>query len=92
MVQIVTLAGTSEQKDVGYCVSTVGLDGVAEIDSIFVLEGFRGKGLGASSSRAPWIGSTSTMSRKCAPRSFGGMRGYFRSTSTMECTQGASSC
>ncbi len=47
LVQIVTLAGTSEQKDVGYCVSTVGLDGVAEIDSIFVLEGFRGKGLGS---------------------------------------------
>ncbi|MGD0817784.1 MAG: GNAT family N-acetyltransferase [Methanomassiliicoccales archaeon] len=46
LVQIVSLSGTSEPKDVAYCVSTVGLDGIAEIDSIYVAEGYRGMGLG----------------------------------------------
>jgi GNAT superfamily N-acetyltransferase len=47
MVQIVSLAGSEEQKDVAYCVSTVTLGGIAEIDSVFVAEGYRGKGLGS---------------------------------------------
>ena len=46
LVQIVSLAGTSEQKDVAYSVSTVGLNGIAEIDSIYVAEGYRNNGLG----------------------------------------------
>lgn len=47
LVQIVSLAGSEEQEDVAYCVSTVMLNGTAEIDSIFVAEGYRGKGLGS---------------------------------------------
>jgi len=47
LVQIVSLAGSEEQKDVAYCVSTVMLNGIAEIDSIFVAEGFRHNGLGS---------------------------------------------
>jgi GNAT superfamily N-acetyltransferase len=46
LVQIVSLNGFQEPKDVAYCVSTVMLNGVAEIDSVFVVEGYRGKGLG----------------------------------------------
>jgi GNAT superfamily N-acetyltransferase len=46
LVQIVSVAETSEQKDVAFCVSTVGLNGIAEIDSIYVAEGFRNNGLG----------------------------------------------
>ena len=45
LVQIVSLAGP-EQKDVAYCVSTVMLNGIAEIDSIYVADGYRGRGLG----------------------------------------------
>jgi GNAT superfamily N-acetyltransferase len=45
LVQIVSLAGP-EQKDVAYCVSTVMLNGIAEIDSIYVADGYRSKGLG----------------------------------------------
>ena len=41
-----SLAGTLEQKDVAYCVSTVGLTGIAEIDSIYVAERYRNNGLG----------------------------------------------
>ena len=47
LVQIVSLAGSEEQKDVAYCVSTVMLNGIAEIDSIFVAEGFRHNGTGS---------------------------------------------
>ena len=46
LVQVVSLAGTPEKKDIAYCVSTVGLNGIAEIDSIYVAKGFRNAGLG----------------------------------------------
>ncbi len=46
LVQIMCLNGESETKDVGYCISTVGLNGIAEIDSIYVAEGYRNNGLG----------------------------------------------
>ena len=46
LVQILSLAETAEQKDVAYCVSTVGLNGIAEIDSIYVEDGYRHMGLG----------------------------------------------
>ena len=41
LVQIVSLTGSSEGEDVAYCVSTVGLNGIAEIDSVYVAEGYR---------------------------------------------------
>jgi GNAT superfamily N-acetyltransferase len=46
LVQIISLSETSDQKDVAYCVSTIGLNGIAEIDSIYVAEGYRNNGLG----------------------------------------------
>lgn len=46
LVQIISLSGTSEPKDVAYCISTVSLNGIAEIDSIYVAEGYRNNGLG----------------------------------------------
>ena len=46
LVQIISLAETSVKKDVAYCVSTVGLNGIAEIDSVYVSEGYRNNGLG----------------------------------------------
>ncbi len=46
LVQIVSLVGKPENRDIAYCVSTVGLNGIAEIDSIYVAEGFRNEGLG----------------------------------------------
>jgi GNAT superfamily N-acetyltransferase len=46
LVQILSLAGTPEQKDVAYCVAIVGSNGVAEIDSVYVEEGYRNMGLG----------------------------------------------
>jgi GNAT superfamily N-acetyltransferase len=57
LVQIVSLAGSDEQKDVAYCVSTVMLNGIAEIDSIFVAEGFRHNGMGSKLLRGAldWI-------------------------------------
>lgn len=58
LVQIVSLAGTPEKKDIAYCVSTVGLNGMAEIDSIYVAEGFRNAGLGGKliEGALDWIG------------------------------------
>ena len=47
LVQIVSLTGP-DQKDVAYCVSTIMLNGIAEIDSIYVAEGHRSKGLGGT--------------------------------------------
>ncbi len=46
MVQVMSLPGKSGQKDIAYCVSTVGLNGIAEIDSVYVEEGYRRMGLG----------------------------------------------
>jgi GNAT superfamily N-acetyltransferase len=46
LVQIVSLTEGPMPKDVAYCISTVGLDGMAEIDSIYVAEGYRNNGLG----------------------------------------------
>jgi GNAT superfamily N-acetyltransferase len=46
MVQVMSLSGTSGQKDIAYCVSTVGRNGIAEIDSVYVEEGYRRMGLG----------------------------------------------
>lgn len=46
LVQVVSLSGAPAQNDIAYCVSTVGLNGVAEIDSVYVKEGYRKMGLG----------------------------------------------
>jgi diamine N-acetyltransferase len=46
LVQVLSLSGTPSQKDIAYCVSTVGLNGVAEIDSVYVEAGYRKMGLG----------------------------------------------
>jgi diamine N-acetyltransferase len=45
LVQIISLIG-QENRDVAYCVSTVMLNGIAEIDSLFVEEMYRDKGMG----------------------------------------------
>jgi diamine N-acetyltransferase len=57
LVQIISLSGSAEPSDVAYCVSTIGLNGMAEIDSIFVSEGYRNKGLGGKLIRGAleWI-------------------------------------
>ena len=47
LVQIVSQSGP-DQKDVAYCVSTIMLNGMAEIDSIYVSEGYRSRGLGGT--------------------------------------------
>ena len=46
LVQIVGLTDKPEHKDIAYCVSTVGMNSIAEIDSIYVKEGYRSKGVG----------------------------------------------
>ena len=42
---LVSLA-TSAGRDIGYCVSTVGPDGTGAVDSIYVAEPHRGRGVG----------------------------------------------
>jgi GNAT superfamily N-acetyltransferase len=46
LVQILSLPQTMGEKDIAYCVSTINLNGIAEIDSIYVKDGYRNKGLG----------------------------------------------
>lgn len=36
----------SEESDVGYCISTINSDGMGEIDSLYIKEEYRCKGLG----------------------------------------------
>ena len=92
LVQIVSLAGDAEQKDVAILRFHCRSRWIAEIDSIFVLEGYGGKGLGGKliQGALDWIDEHDV--KEVRTSVLWGNEGYFRSTSTMECTRGASSC
>jgi diamine N-acetyltransferase len=65
-VRIELVSDGSDAADVAYCISSVAADGAAEVDSIFVRERFRGRGIGAELMRRTlaWFraaGATSTV-------------------------------
>jgi GNAT superfamily N-acetyltransferase len=62
-VEFVTIA--SDGVDIAYCISTVSASGRGEVDSMFVEEGFRGRGIGSNLIRhaLTWMESMGASSR-----------------------------
>ena len=56
MVQVMSLSGTSGQKDIAYCVSTVGRNGIAEITRSMWRKDTAGWGWAGSSLKGQWTG------------------------------------
>jgi ribosomal protein S18 acetylase RimI-like enzyme len=62
---VVLVASGSDAASVAYCICTVSADGVGEIDSIFVEERLRGRGLGTELMRraSAWLDSMKVTSK-----------------------------
>jgi ribosomal protein S18 acetylase RimI-like enzyme len=62
-IELVSITPTAE--DIAYCVSTVSADGRGEVDSMFVEERFRGRGIGSELIRhaLAWLDSTGASSK-----------------------------
>jgi len=46
-IRVELVSAASDRSDIAYCISTVSKDGQGEIDSMFVEEAFRGRGIGS---------------------------------------------
>jgi len=64
-IRVELVSAASDRSDIAYCISTVSKDGQGEIDSMFVEEAFRGRGIGSELVRRAlaWLAGAGATSR-----------------------------
>jgi diamine N-acetyltransferase len=64
-IRIELVSTATDASDIAYCISTVSRDGCGEIDSMFVEEAFRGRGIGSELVRhaLAWLESAGATSK-----------------------------
>jgi ribosomal protein S18 acetylase RimI-like enzyme len=64
-IRIELVCATPDGLEIAYCISTVSRDNLGEIDSMFVEEAFRGRGIGSELVRhaLKWLGSAGATSK-----------------------------